>query len=431
MLEVFIDFLCALILALFGFYFIKIIIDSEKNINYKKIGILILNSLFISTFHYLKYDSPFLNFIVNIITYKVIFSINIVEATLVTGILFLFILFSETIGLLLQLILLPLYKLRNNIFIYFFNNIIVFLISIILMKIKIIPKYSKKIYNVLLKKDYHINVIFIILIIIAESGIIYNLFINYNIDYKAFINIIIIISLLAIGILFINNKDTYNKLSQEYELLLQNLQTFEEWIEREQFTRHEYKNQLAVLYAISSEKEVKCKIEEIINQNLNINNEVVNNLKDLPKGGIKGLLYYKTIIAEKAKIKVTVDVSIKQKGILNRLTKEKTNTLAKLIGIYYDNAIEASKESYKKNLLLEIYELKDRINIVISNTYKKTSIIKNNYQKGVSSKGKNRGNGLFFARKILENNKWIEEKQELIDNYYIETISIRKGTSKK
>ena len=120
----------------------------------------------------------------------------------------------------------------------------------------------------------------------------------------------------------------------------------------------------------------------------------------------------------------------KRKKELKKLSQEKISTIAKLIGIYYDNAIDAAKESKQKHILLEIYELKDKVNIVISNTFKKNNIVDNRFEKGITSKGKGHGNGLYFAKKILTKNNWIEENQEIIDNYYIETITVRKNTSK-
>ena len=66
----------------------------------------------------------------------------------------------------------------------------------------------------------------------------------------------------------------------------------------------------------------------------------------------------------------------------------------------------------------------------MSNTYNKTSIIDNMNAKGASSKGKGRGNGLYFAQKIIEKNKWIKEKHEIIDKYYIVTLTISKKSSK-
>ena len=151
----------------------------------------------------------------------------------------------------------------------------------------------------------------------------------------------------------------------------------------------------------------------------------------LPRGDLKGILHYKTIVAQKHKIKLTVDVSIQDNGIINKLDKKEINTLAKLIGIFYDNAIEAAAESKKRIVLLEIYELKGRVNFVISNTFKRNSIINSQHERGISSKGKGRGNGLYFANKILNKNKWIIEKNEIIDNYYVETITVIKNTSKK
>ncbi len=152
----------------------------------------------------------------------------------------------------------------------------------------------------------------------------------------------------------------------------------------------------------------------------------MTNLKNLPKGGIKGLMYYKAAIAQKQKINLTTDVSIENKGILTKLSEKEVRILCKLIGIYFDNAIEAAAESRKKNVTIEIYELKDKVNIVFSNTFKKHKNMKDRNKKGVSSKGEGRGNGLYFASKLIKENPWIEDNQEIIDSYYIQTICIKK-----
>lgn len=194
--------------------------------------------------------------------------------------------------------------------------------------------------------------------------------------------------------------------------------------------RHEYKNQLAVLRCLTKEKKVKNKIDEILEDNINIEGQEVTNLKNLPKGGIKGLMYYKAAIAQKQKINLVTDVSLEKNSILNKLSEKEIRVLCKLIGIYFDNAIEASSESRKKILTIEVYELKDKAYFVFSNTFKKHKNMKDRNQKGVSSKGKGRGNGLYFANKIIKENKWLEEKQEVIDNYYIQTVIINKKNKK-
>ena len=433
MLEVFINFICAFMLAISGFYFIKRIRLTDEKLDLKKIMILLINSIAISIIR--SSDSTFFTsiftFILNIITYKIAFKQTIEESTIETGILTMLIIGTDMITAILLVKFFQFTEYTNNFYIYILINLMIAITPNFLVMIKKIKIKINSLLKTLLKKDLKINGFFIFLTMLSTSGIGYNIIKNYEFNFQFIGDIIVVEAIVIIGIIYMNNKDTYNKLSKEYDILLSNVQTFEDWIEKEQFTRHEYKNQLAVLYALSSERNVKEKIQEIINQNLNINDEVVNNLKDLPKGGLKGLLYYKTIIAEKAKLKITVDTSIKNNGILQKLNKEKNSTLAKLIGIYYDNAIDAAKESRKKILLLEIYELKESVNFVISNTFKKSSLMDNRFEKGVSSKGKGHGYGLYFAKNLLKKNTWIEERQEIIDNYYIETITIKKGTSKK
>ena len=48
----------------------------------------------------------------------------------------------------------------------------------------------------------------------------------------------------------------YNKLTEEYDSMFNYVNEFEDWLEKEQFNRHEYKNQLAVLRCLSTEKKI-------------------------------------------------------------------------------------------------------------------------------------------------------------------------------
>lgn len=237
----------------------------------------------------------------------------------------------------------------------------------------------------------------------------------------------VMLIIIILTIFFINSRNNYNQLINEYDSLFVYVQNFEEWIEKEQLNRHEYKNQLAVLRCLTKEKKVKDKIDEILEDSINVEGEVVNQLKALPKGGLKGLMYYKCAIAQKNKINLTVDVSIERKSILNKLTEQDMRVLCKLIGIYFDNAIEAAKETRKKNVLVEVYELKDKVNIVISNTFKKSKNFDRRNEKGVSTKGEGHGNGLYFANNLISKNEWISQKQEVIDGYYMQELSIKKS----
>ena len=52
-------------------------------------------------------------------------------------------------------------------------------------------------------------------------------------------------------------------------------------------------------------------------------------------------------------------------------------------------------------------------------------------KKGVTSKGTGRGNGLYFAKKILNNNKWITHQRLIVSNFYIQKLIIDTGRKKK
>lgn len=57
--------------------------------------------------------------------------------------------------------------------------------------------------------------------------------------------------------------------------------------------------------------------------------------------------------------------------------------------------------------------------------------MKERNKKGVSSKGEGRGNGLYFASKMIGQNQWLSQSQEIIDNYYIQQLFVYKSTTKK
>ena len=60
-----------------------------------------------------------------------------------------------------------------------------------------------------------------------------------------------------------------------------------------------------------------------------------------------------------------------------------------------------------------------------------TTLDKERNKKGVSSKGEGRGNGLYFASKMIGQNQWLSQSQEIIDNYYIQQLFVYKSTTKK
>lgn len=429
MLEVLSSVVSASIMAWLGYYIIKEITEpiNDKTF-YKKLFLILVFIIVSIVLHPIQYTGLYTItiFLLNILIYKYIFNISLEESVISTSVLMFLVSISDVIVSVFLRIFFDLHKIRTTSTIIILSNIIVSSTVILLFNIGAIRNQIKKFYNSVTPKKGVNNIIFLILLICECVFLMHNLGKSSVHQINYIINIIIIIILMIIAYTFIQNKNRYRILESEYDNLFSYVQNFEDWIEKEQLNRHEYKNQLAVLRCLTKEKKVKDKIDEILEDNINIEGQAVTNLKSLPKGGIKGLMYYKAAIAQKKKVHLTTDVCIEKNSILNKLSEKEIRILCKLIGIYFDNAIEAAMESRKKNITIEVYELKDKLNFVFSNTFKRYKNMEDRNQKGVSSKGEGRGNGLYFANKIISDNKWLEEKQEIVDNYYIQKISIKK-----
>ena len=427
-------FICSALMAVVGLIVVKNISGSkEKLLSIKSIALMICLIIVPAFMHTTEYTNLYtiIIYLITIVTYKYILNITFPKAVISCGVVFLSLFALDLIASITLAFFLSIDQARNTWYINVITNII---FSIILISVygnkKIIENVTVFIEKLSRKRQVNM-IIFLLLAVIAMSTLLYLLGNNYELNAVFTTNFLIFLIFFLLVIILVGEKNSYVKLSDDYENLFHYVKIFEDWIEDEQLIRHEYKNQLAVLRCLTKEKKVKNKIDEIISDTINIDNHIINQLKNLPSGGLKGLLYYKIAVARNNDINIEVDVSQDASPVLNTLNQDELKTISKLIGIYCDNAIEAAKETKKKIVLIEIYEINNMANIVISNTCKENKVLLNRYDKGVSTKGKGRGNGLYFAKKMLTKNTWIEESQEIIDGYYIETLKITKKKKSK
>lgn len=433
MLEVCAETIGLIIMTTTGFYIIKKITNSTEKLFQLKNIILIFIAVIIPLSIYrveYKWAYTLVTYLINIIVYKFIFKEAIEKSIILTSVAMIITFIADLFFSIIIMSFIDVADIRQIWYLRIFSNIVIALICISIVKILEKKKslfQINKISNIINNTTL---ILFLVLLTVVITIFAYNSYMIFQLNVKYILNIILIIVFFVLLYIFLKEKSNYENLSSEYDNLFSYIQTFEDWIEKEQLNRHEYKNQLAVLRCLTKEKKVKDKIDEILDDNINIEGQSVTNLKSLPKGGIKGLMYYKAAIAQKHKINLTTDVSIEEKGILSKLSEKDIRVLCKLIGIYFDNAIEAAAESRKKNLTIEIYELKDKVSFVFSNTFKRHKNMDDRNKKGVSSKGEGRGNGLYFASKLIKENPWIEEKQEIIERYYIEQLTIKKNITK-
>ena len=407
MLEVLARLISAIIMSASIFYIMsKIVYSKLIKINVRQVFLLFLIAATLWILSPIQYSGLYTisMFFTYVLFYKLIFKISIEESLISCGLTMIILFLSDIITSLVFMSSFSVNHIRTNSLLIVLTNSTVSILGVAFSSIRLIINQIHKFYANIKSNKVVSSILFFVLLIIDFSYLLSNIGISEFLKRDYIINFSVIFIFIIISYIFIQSKNDYNQLSGEYDNLFSYIQNFEDWIEREQLNRHEYKNQLAVLRCLTKEKKVKNKIDEILEDNINIEEQAVTNLKSLPKGGIKGLMYYKAAIAQKKKINLITDVSLKNKGILTMLSEKEMRILCKLIGIYFDNAIEAAAESRKKNIMIEVYELKDKVSFVFSNTFKNHKNMKDRNKKGVSSKGNGRGNGLYFAEKLIKEN---------------------------
>ena len=168
-------------------------------------------------------------------------------------------------------------------------------------------------------------------------------------------------------------------------------------------------------------------INDITNTNREKDNIIISELKNIPNGGIKGLLYYKVISSINKNITPVLDIDKSCAEYLKKLTVDENKIISKAIGVYIDNAIDATSLTTNKIVSIEIYFINNEINFVISNPFlqNNTNISKIS-QKGYTTKGKGHGNGIYLIDKIIKKTDWLKSERKIINNYYIQKLTIKK-----
>ena len=310
-----------------------------------------------------------------------------------------------------------------------FANVSILVIVLILINFHFIEKNIVRIIEWYKNKKIVNN---IILIFFGLIMMFFFIFYNYlKIESKEifFINNAFFISVIIFIISFFKEKTDNARLSSEYDQLLDYVKTYEEVIEEKSKNQHEYNNQLILIREMLGNRNKK--VREYIDQILSIENEQsksnwLNKIKNIPNGGLKGLIHYKIVEMQKKKIKLYIDINenVDNKKI-NKYLTDNLNDISKIIGVYLDNAIEAALKSKEKYIIIEAECNKDKLNFSISNTYKGGINLSKIDNAGYSKKGKNREYGLSLVHDIISKRDDVEQYREFNGIYFVQHICLK------
>lgn len=307
------------------------------------------------------------------------------------------------------------------------SNISVSIITILIIYILKMPLRKLVNYNFSTNK----KIIFVSLLTLVSIAVFFYSLINaFEFSDNIAGYLVVIITLIWILFYLFKQKIENEAISKKYDDLLNVMKTYEDDIEEQRTMIHETRNELMTIKCKiedkSKVKEIIEYIDSILDDKTSSNMSKYSKFKYLPSNGIKGFFYYKFMEAEKRNIKVSVNISKKiENSFLGTLDTKTFKDLARIIGVYLDNAIEASCESKDKKLGIEIYLIKEEIEIIISNTFENKIIIEKIGKEKFTTKGKNHGHGLLLVKHILRNSSLFDAKNEIINNLYIQKLTIK------
>lgn len=299
---------------------------------------------------------------------------------------------------------------RENTKLYFFVYVLEFLVvfcisrllgSLINRKIKLLNLDINKKFSILLITSLVLTIISFYTNIMFEGNN------NLTIEYIKlngmffifyFVILMIIMYILIISItkeINIKNKQLQFESLQEYTSSLEKLYT-----DMRAF-RHDYINIISSLIGYIENRDIdgleKHFNEHIIplSKGIESNNFKIGILKNVKIAEIKGILSSKLIRAQELGIDTFIDIV----EPIEKINMDIID-LSRCVGILLDNAIEAALECDAPFLKVAIINKESSVLIVIINSIHNEIPIYKIYQKGFSTKGKNRGLGLCNLKEI-------------------------------
>lgn len=426
--------LCGLLTSVTVYTFSRIVLEkkSNKNLIIIVLGIIISAIIYGSCYLVFKGIVKTIIMLINtIFIYTFVEKINLRKSIILSLLYIIILIIPDLIELFFITHILHLSRdfCYNN---YAGSLLSTFIVNLLfLIIILIVRSYIKKILEKEIENITKI-ILFFILVFICIGLMFYNFVEKFRFSNDIFVYLITIIVLIVTLVSLIKQSIINIKITNDYDRLLEFMTTYEEEVENQRTLCHETKNEFLAIRAKICDKEKESEIinyiDEILGDTYSVKNEKYAKFGYLPANGIKGLCYFKVQKAEELGINVSINISKKiKKSTVFDLDLKQQREFAKILGVFIDNAIEASSESKDKELGIEAYSnLENEFRMIISNTYNNEIDEEKIGKENFTTKGKNRGHGLLLVNQIVQKNNIFETKRNIKNDIYSQTIIVKK-----
>ncbi len=256
----------------------------------------------------------------------------------------------------------------------------------------------------------------------------YLIFIFFS-KYLFLINSSNILSLLTtfiifnLGFILLVEKSKQHLLLDNFQNTLEYYKNIEDLLTKYKSRIHEIKNQLIIIKSLVKDNEELTNYISLILNEKNANEwHWLTDLKNIPIPGLKGLINYKILKMQEQNITTEIYVG-DNINLLNdkSFSPKDKKDLYTIIGIITDNALEAALESQDKMIAIHIYLENNQLIFLIANTYKFIEL-NHIHEKGYSTKGKNRGMGLYLVDDTINKNAKITKDTDIKCNFFYQKI---------
>lgn len=269
---------------------------------------------------------------------------------------------------------------------------------------------------------------------IYQFNIIYGQIAGYSsniITYNALLFVTFFVITLVIFYLLIHTLKKESQLAakvKEYEVIQDYTQKVEQLYLDIRTFKHDYLNILSTMGLYLDQKqydELEAYFKKyILSQEENLTNKdyILGKLALLHVKEIKGLLYPKLLSAINQRLQIIVDI----KDPVTKIAVDYLD-LIRILGIFIDNAIEASVESEEKTLYVGLLVDDDTVIIRICNSCNEVANFHRLADINVSSKSGSRGIGLYNANLLIKKHSNMIHKTSCENRIFTQELQIIGG----
>jgi len=253
----------------------------------------------------------------------------------------------------------------------------------------------------------------------------------YYHDNKALPLIIIIINIIAIVATFainmFNTQRSIKLVQTEEELVTEKIynDTLQHLVDSLRTFKHDYNNTLQTIHGYLFMEDIdglRKFFDQILDESKTITALDKLNPELFRNPSLFGLVTAKFEYAKNSNVTMNFEIYANLENI-----DMKTYDFTRIMGILLDNAIEAAAGSEKKLVNFYVVERNNKVTIEISNSFSDTGLkIEELNKKGISTKGENRGLGLYKVKDILSKYSKVKHETTATNGMFLQRLIVEK-----